>query len=130
MSGSFSALRDATRHPAGLNLPAQPYVYADTTPAAAGPAETLPRVHVTGSPAWQDAAAVRVALCHAWRAFGRPIAVVQDGAPGGVAAIARDWVAEHAFAGIRLVDPDPEEGAALVLPFPAPAPRPNGGSPS
>ncbi len=59
------------------------------------------RVLVTGSRAWSDAAAVRVALTRAWRDAGQPLTVVHGGCPTGADAIAAAWVREHEVAGIE-----------------------------
>lgn len=63
-----------------------------------------PRVIVTGSRTWTDAAAVRVALTRTWQELGQPIVVVQGACPTGADAIAREWAAEHAFADIECED--------------------------
>lgn len=127
MSLAYSALRPTYpagaaqpyRHPKGTDRPETP------VPAPATPA---PRVRVAGSAGWTDPATVRVALTRAWRQLGRPIVVVHDGAPFGVDAAARAWVAEHAVCGIRH-ELAIHDQADLTLAFPAPRPRPTGDRP-
>lgn len=98
--------------PAGPDvIPERPYL---GTPLATGPAGCVygtgagttvgpwSRVLVTGSRDWTDRGAVWGALTIAWRDAGQPLTVVQGGCPTGADLHAREWAAEHAFAGHEL----------------------------
>lgn len=66
------------------------------------PEHGQPRVLVTGSRHWTDAATVRAALTTAWRRHGRPITVVHGACPTGADHIADTWATEHHLAGITV----------------------------
>lgn len=66
------------------------------------PEHGQPRILVTGSRHWRDAATLRTALTSAWRRAGRPITIVHGACPTGADPIADTWAAEHEVAGITV----------------------------
>lgn len=61
-----------------------------------------PRILVTGSRHWTDAATIRTALTTTWRRHGRPITVVHGACRTGADPTANAWAHEHALHGIHV----------------------------